>query len=467
MRRRLFRVTILVGAALIILTLLLYFLSRGASTTERWIAAQRARGEKFTIEELGLARPEQVSAFMEQLEFATASLKTLSRATVRQDYRGANDVLKGRKPVGWAGTNLYAVQGEVMDWVLLEREVASLSQTITTIHELLHSPPLDPGWDYRRFNIQLNRVAIRTLAQALHSLVLCELHRGDRDAAHRHAIALIGMAQLHSKAYTLVDQMIRNAVSDLVTDAVWELLQTDAWSDIQLAALQHGLESLSFMDAVARSFEVERAMALALFPSWGNAPGPWTPPSVQQLPPSDRLHAFFWRRLWAEKDLLAYLQYSQVMINTFRLLHNGLLFIEVRPDLDLAFQTLTSQMEGVRQMRYWFSSSVILNANRAAETLIRSETSRRLAITAIALERHRSLTGTWPQHLSELVPRFLNQPPIDPYSGNSLLYRFTPNLRYTLYAVGPDGLDKNGVSPHDLVWAAPEWSTDAQQSQVH
>jgi hypothetical protein len=50
----------------------------------------------------------------------------------------------------------------------------------------------------------------------------------------------------------------------------------------------------------------------------------------------------------------------------------------------------------------------------------------RTAGTALAVERYRRDTKTWPADLSKLVPKYLARVPLDPYTGRPLSYQFYP-----------------------------------------
>jgi len=61
----------------------------------------------------------------------------------------------------------------------------------------------------------------------------------------------------------------------------------------------------------------------------------------------------------------------------------------------------------------------------------------RLARTAVALERFRmEQGGSFPESLSELVPRYLEQVPLDPFDGRPLRYSSTA-LSFHLFSVIP------------------------------
>lgn len=67
----------------------------------------------------------------------------------------------------------------------------------------------------------------------------------------------------------------------------------------------------------------------------------------------------------------------------------------------------------------------------------------RLNMTEMAIEMYRQENARVPLDLRELVPRYLSAVPLDPHSGQPLVYRRTDD-EYLLYSVGPDGEDDGG-----------------------
>lgn len=70
-----------------------------------------------------------------------------------------------------------------------------------------------------------------------------------------------------------------------------------------------------------------------------------------------------------------------------------------------------------------------------------------LAEIAIALERYERAKGEYPETLQTLVPKYLDEIPLDPFTNRkTLTYRRTPDAEspYLLYSFGPNGKDDNG-----------------------
>ncbi len=78
-----------------------------------------------------------------------------------------------------------------------------------------------------------------------------------------------------------------------------------------------------------------------------------------------------------------------------------------------------------------------------AESLV-AQMQVRTTYTAIAVERFRLDTRSWPNSLTDLVPKYLAAVPEDFYSGNPLQYRRVDH-GYVVYSVGPDGKDDGGL----------------------
>ena len=67
-----------------------------------------------------------------------------------------------------------------------------------------------------------------------------------------------------------------------------------------------------------------------------------------------------------------------------------------------------------------------------------------LLITDCAIRRFTTATGRRPHALDELVPRFLNAIPLDPFADKPLTYR-SKDRSYELYSYGRNRLDDGAV----------------------
>jgi hypothetical protein len=67
----------------------------------------------------------------------------------------------------------------------------------------------------------------------------------------------------------------------------------------------------------------------------------------------------------------------------------------------------------------------------------------RLLTAGLALRCYQTEHGRGPSRLEQLVPSHLNCVPLDPFSGQPLIYRIS-GTNWLLYSVGPDGVDDGG-----------------------
>lgn len=87
----------------------------------------------------------------------------------------------------------------------------------------------------------------------------------------------------------------------------------------------------------------------------------------------------------------------------------------------------------------------------------------RLAVLRLAAVAYQREHGRWPERAEQLVPRYLQAVPADPFASQPLVYRFQ-NGKPLVYSRGPDGDDDRGdhqgsqataQGPGDIVWVGP------------
>ena len=100
---------------------------RRQSALDRWMAEMRAKGEKLTMEELGLNRPARTNAAMEVIETAASRFKALDRAKVVGQFQSAEDIGASYKRVSWAQTHLHSTMGRVLPAFSNSHRFAALS----------------------------------------------------------------------------------------------------------------------------------------------------------------------------------------------------------------------------------------------------------------------------------------------------------------------------------------------------
>jgi hypothetical protein len=111
-----------------------------------------------------------------------------------------------------------------------------------------------------------------------------------------------------------------------------------------------------------------------------------------------------------------------------------------------------------RSLLHAVSAMMLPSLTRVAELDLRLRAHLDLARTALAIERHRLATGEIPAELGQLVPRYLDAVPIDPFDGQPIRYRRT-EPGYVLYSILADGQDNGGRAyDQDSPDAPYDWS---------
>jgi hypothetical protein len=78
------------------------------------------------------------------------------------------------------------------------------------------------------------------------------------------------------------------------------------------------------------------------------------------------------------------------------------------------------------------------------KTKARSAVNFEMTRTGIALQNYANATGSYPESLEALVPRYIPRVPVDPFSGRPIEYSHSEN-GWTLRSFGPDMDDDNGA----------------------
>jgi hypothetical protein len=91
-----------------------------------------------------------------------------------------------------------------------------------------------------------------------------------------------------------------------------------------------------------------------------------------------------------------------------------------------------------------FGLGLVTSCFRLYAADLRAKATLRTACTAVASERYRLANGKWPEKLSDLVPRYLAEVPLDPFDGAPLrLVRKGSSL--FVYSVSQDKQDQGGA----------------------
>jgi hypothetical protein len=434
--------------------------NRNRSALAKYKAELRAKGEKLSAEELGYPKPPEKSPGLDRL-LAAAKRVGVTRFQPA-DFAFMSFSGPGRVKVSWASaspmlkspTNA-AANGDL--WEAITMQFTNAAEITVQLREAVQTPPRYFYNDPTNFANPPRGpfVGIRAAAHWLAGDVLVALREHRLEDAEKDICALAKLVQFHREDCTLVTQMIRVAVAGLGLSATWQALQADGWNEEMLAAIQKDWEAVNLGETFEVGMVGERAFGGSLFPMMRSASSSErlrffrlnvTTRPVQLRTPKDYFDAYMVMPFWAaDSDEMFFLEHHQRSLDSIRKLHAGVPWSTINAELNSHHASL-SQVFGspMSKYRYPFSAIAIPSFLRAAETCVRSETQRRMTVTAIALERYKLRSGTYPPNLEALIPGFLPAVPIDLMSAKPLCYRLNADGTFKLYSVGEDARDDGG-----------------------
>jgi hypothetical protein len=113
-----------------------------------------------------------------------------------------------------------------------ETNVAAVQPFLVPLRRALHPPPPRSDVDYRVLPARgANFVLKREAAQWLAGEAFAALHITNHAAAVESLQALLALTELHREDPTLVNLMIRVAISGLAFDVTGHALQLPGWSE--------------------------------------------------------------------------------------------------------------------------------------------------------------------------------------------------------------------------------------------
>ncbi len=262
----------------------------------------------------------------------------------------------------------------------------------------------------------------------------------------------------------VIGVMIHNRLVARSVNMTWEALQFPDWSDAQLAEIQQLWLKHDALQAVVDGFSMERAYAIESFERnrtnwpalWASAqlyrggfaaalsgpPDEWT--KALRDAPLETLQATaplipwpFWTSYTEER---AALKLQTGVVNAWRTAKSADSFqrglAEAKALAPLRSATNYWQLFSDDAFEVWSADKMVRHATVVVQA--------RLALTAIALHRHRLKHGSFPKELSALVPTFLPSVPRDFMDGNPLRYRLEPDNQFRLWSVAEDFKDGDG-----------------------
>lgn len=352
----------------------------------------------------------------------------------------------------WGTSRKIATETEARDYLKWSDQ---FQPQFTMLRDALKRPYSRMDGDYA--NIMTlpipNFVAIRELAriqaQRTHCyLIVNEPDKAVAELAFMHDLSHFTDSQPTGKPMTLVAAMINVAVVGVYADVIGEGLQTHAWKEPQLAALQKQLSEVHTMPAVAEAFQSEpaaSARALEIMPAREIL-------SAFQAPGETRVRILFSvaPRGWLLQNIASEIPFRYAPGEAIDTEHE-----RVSPGVLKDNQARLEQFVSRSSPFRILTAMAVPNFQKAVQTMARNQTAVDEAFIVCGLERYRLANGPYPDSLDALVPKFLDKLPNDIITGEPLKYRRTGDS-FLLYSIGWNEKDDGGMTPPTADTAKPD-----------
>jgi hypothetical protein len=307
---------------------------------------------------------------------------------------------------------------------------------------------------YSRFNVEYDAedpvtillphyLVLQRTARVLEVRASAELALAKSDAAFNDAALMHFLADSIQNEPFMVCLTARASTMKRTDQIVWEGLANRSWSESQLREFQGWFEKFDQLKALQKGLQSERA-------AFGVATFQYLHTHKNEL------------RMWLGSDEmrpLAYLLagpdgwFYQEQV-TFHRLYEKRVLAGFNPDsgrlqpraIDRNREALQRDLNRSLVLHHTgFARLLCTNLIQTFEKAAIAQDRANQTIVACGLERYRLATGRYPESLDALVPRFIDQLPMDVCNGQPDKYRLVNQSQFLLYGVGWNETDDNGT----------------------
>ncbi len=280
---------------------------------------------------------------------------------------------------------------------------------------------------------------VRELASLLQASAYWHAQLGDLDAALDDCLATLRAGRALQDEPGFIPQVVRIAIESLAIAAAQRVIAQGQPSSPNLERLQRGLSDFDAHAAMVNAIRGERAAVVGFYRALAEEQV-----KLRDLFPMRRQTSVF-------EDWIATFEYratsneSQAWsLRHFTALLKALELLEPeRSARCVQLEKEEADPPGVAKLR-------MRDLHKVYSAHLRSLAQSRCAIVALAAERFRRDNAVWPENLTEVVPKYLEGLPDDPYAVRPLQLRFAED-GIVVFSVGPDG---NGSGDYQEVRSA-------------
>ncbi|MHC4872148.1 MAG: hypothetical protein ACYTFY_09915 [Planctomycetota bacterium] len=424
--QKLFKIAI--WSVLIILTALIavvgYIHYTASKDIEKLKAEIRAEGYPLTIAELKKLHEGNIDS----------NASEQYKAAIKEFSKPSDDDYKIIPYVGLSDTPTKGVfltkeeLNNLTEYVNKNKRCIELIHEATLLKQGIRPEVLDGNFpeeelDYLR--------SLRTLSELLAVNTLRAANLKDRREAGKSNISSLALATSLNKEPLLVSQLVRIALCYMTIGSLEDSLSLCKLDNKMLSVIERLLYENESPGSLTSAFIAEQCFIYNKFDKVGDTIDQFEMPQYMRT----LYHTIYVGAAFKKLDCLLCLEISRNHIKISKLSYK---------------EQLKHISDIERQLPiYAFMAGNYTGAiGRYIKCNFRYLAKLRVARTAMAVERYCLKNNTLPEYLEQLIPEFIKEIPIDPFSTKSVKY-IIKGENYIIYSVGEDQID-NGGKKHSL-----------------
>ncbi len=399
----------------------------GGSSVQRQLDRLRAAGEPLTISELLAQRPD-VPDERNSARIVLALEDELRGLSLPGEQWEKLPLLGARRDARWAMPWRQSQIDEVRRFVAAQQD---LLRRLDPVADLPHGRyPIDPGAG--PLDVVLPQGILANSAARLEVLAACAaVADGRRDDALRHARTIFHLCDPLLDEPFVVNALTARAIDEMGVYVVQAILDTGDLDADELHALQALLRDHARRADLSTGLRGERLYQMDMFEVMLRrrtaAPtAPHSPPPVQP-----------WvARVAGGLFKLNQAKCLELMGELIAALDDPAASIRAAEQLDASMKSLGPH--------HVLTRTLMPSMTRVVTLSVRTRALLSCGQAALAAERWRLQRGDWPPDLAALVPAYLEEAGVDPFTARPLCYR-RDEIGVVIYSVGEDGADDAGA----------------------
>lgn len=285
---------------------------------------------------------------------------------------------------------------------------------------------------------------LKEIAELHQFAAVLALQSGNISAASSNVVTILALARTLDNEPCLISQLVRFKLIGIAFSTLERRANAGAFSPAEIAKLSDAFTRTTCSNVCAHALIGERAITIPYFRITKDELARIRPPTDGSDPAKTSPVPCYGPAIlrWIGYYELDYGSYLIGMNKGIALLSNA------PPDNLMASGYFARAGEGSWQRKRTTSAQTLSAYSGAAWRENEGVAHQRLAFTAIAVESFRNAIGRLSKELEELVPKYFEEVPEDPFTGLELEY-LPKTSGYVLYSVGPDRQDDGGLEKVD------------------